>query len=950
MGLFKRCISILPIIAFMSQVTHAGQFHVTPTASQGGTGSLANPWQLQAALQSSSVKPGDTIWVHGGTYTNSHPGVFQFAWVSTISGASQNPIIVRAFPGDHPVLDGGDTQQADILNVKGSFVWFWGLEIMSSSLNRYSASGGSFPPGSEIDRGTCVGITQDQTIAGVKIINCILHDGFVGYGNTSATSTSAELYGCLLYNNGWLASDRNHGHNIYIQNVAGNTRAQNGNIIWGAFENLIQAYGTHNTDDFSFDQNFVFAPVDGGFLVGGAQVSNNLSMTNNCLYSGTFHAPLVDFGWNPYGAGLANATITGNYFGAGELKFQFPISGNVSGNTIYYQTLVGGSPGDFPNNTWTSSRPTGTKIVVIPNKYEAGRANLAIYNWDDNGSVSVDLSGVFSTGDHYSIIDAENPAVTVASGTYSGPVSIPMTGLTAAQPIGQGTRTHTAPDFGAFIATGGSATVTTPPAASTGGASNITATGAQLNGSVDPNGFNTTYDFEYGLTTTYGSSTQSTGAGSGTSAVSVNATLSGLTSGSVYHYRLVAASTGGTTNGSDQTLTTAMPLPAVSTGGASNITTSGAQLNGSVNPDGFNTTYHFDYGLTATYGSSTQSASAGSGTSAVSVSAALSGLTTGSVYHYRLVAASSGGTTIGSDQTLTTGTTVTTTPTVSTGAATNITTTGAEINGSVNPNGFSTTYHFEYGLTSTYGSSTQSASAGSGTSAVSVNATLSGLTPGSVYHYRLVAANSGGTTSGTDQSLTAGMTPPAAITGGVSNVTSTGAQLNGSVNPNGFSTTYHFEYGLTASYGSATQSGSAGSGTNAVSVDATLNGLTSGGFYHYRLVASNSGGTTSGSDTSFATADGARPAGIPVSHSLEQNYPNPFNPGTKIDYELYVASEVNLKIYNALGVEVVTLVSGVQNVGKHSVQWDARGLVSGVYFCMLKSGGMVSSRRMIYVK
>jgi hypothetical protein len=334
----------------------------------------------------------------------------------------------------------------------------------------------------------------------------------------------------------------------------------------------------------------------------------------------------------------------------------------------------------------------------------------------------------------------------------------------------------------------------------------------------------------------------------------------------------------------------------------------------------------------------------------VSVTASLSGLASGSIYHYRLVAASSGGSTNGSDQTLTAGATVTTTPTVSTGGANNITTMGAQVNGSVNPNGFSTTYHFDYGLTATYGSSTQPASAGSGTSAVSVTASLSGLASGSIYHYRLVAANSGGTTNGTDQALTAGTPPPAVSTGGASSITTTGAQLNGSVNPNGFSTTYHFEYGLTTSYGSSTQSGSGGSGTVIVSLNATLSGLTSGSVYHYRLVAANSGGTTNTSDTAFTTASIVRPAGLPTTHSLEQNYPNPFNPETRIDYELYVVADVNLKVYNALGVEVATLVSGVQSVGKHSVQWEAKGLVSGVYFCLLKSGGMVSSRRMIYVK
>src|SRR5450755_4620350 len=65
MGLFKRCIRFLPMIVFISLSAHAGLFHVPAAASPGGTGSPGNPWQLQAALQSSSVKPGDTIWVHG---------------------------------------------------------------------------------------------------------------------------------------------------------------------------------------------------------------------------------------------------------------------------------------------------------------------------------------------------------------------------------------------------------------------------------------------------------------------------------------------------------------------------------------------------------------------------------------------------------------------------------------------------------------------------------------------------------------------------------------------------------------------------------------------------------------------------------------------------------------------------------------------------------------------
>ena len=93
-------------------------------------------------------------------------------------------------------------------------------------------------------------------------------------------------------------------------------------------------------------------------------------------------------------------------------------------------------------------------------------------------------------------------------------------------------------------------------------------------------------------------------------------------------------------------------------------------------------------------------------------------------------------------------------PAVTTSAASNVTTTGAQLNGTVNPNGASTTYYFEYGTTVSYGSQTNSASAGSGTSAANVNATLSGLAPGTTYHYRLVATSSVGTSRGNDMTFT----------------------------------------------------------------------------------------------------------------------------------------------------------------------------------------------------
>lgn len=196
------------------------------------------------------------------------------------------------------------------------------------------------------------------------------------------------------------------------------------------------------------------------------------------------------------------------------------------------------------------------------------------------------------------------------------------------------------------------------PAATTSAATSVADSGATLNGSVNPEGAATSYKFDYGTTSAYGSSTTAGDAGSGTAAVSESANLTGLSPGTTYHYRIEATNSAGTAYGSDQTFTTTSPVvqqpPAVTTDAATAISASGAVVNGSVNPEGAATSYQFDYGTSTAYGSNTPAASAGSGSSAVSESAQLSGLQAATTYHYRIEATNSAGTTYGPDQTFTT--------------------------------------------------------------------------------------------------------------------------------------------------------------------------------------------------------------------------------------------------------------------------------------------------------
>ena len=198
-----------------------------------------------------------------------------------------------------------------------------------------------------------------------------------------------------------------------------------------------------------------------------------------------------------------------------------------------------------------------------------------------------------------------------------------------------------------------------------------------------------------------------------------------------------------------------------------------------------------------------------------------------------------------------------TAPTATTTAATAVGATGATLNGTVNPNGLATTASFEWGTTTSYGQSTAAQSMGSGTSAVPLAATLSGLAPCATYHYRSTATSTGGTATGSDATFQTSCTAPTVTTSPATGVTTTSATLNGTVNPNGSATTATFEWGPTASYGSTTAAQSIGSGSSAVALTATLSGLAPCATYHYRATATSSGGTVAGSDATFqATCTG----------------------------------------------------------------------------------------------
>jgi hypothetical protein len=173
-------------------------------------------------------------------------------------------------------------------------------------------------------------------------------------------------------------------------------------------------------------------------------------------------------------------------------------------------------------------------------------------------------------------------------------------------------------------------------------------------------------------------------------------------------------------------------------------------VDGLVNPEGHETTYHVEYGTTAAYGSSTTPATlGGSEFEDEPVSVPLGGLQPNTTYHFRVVASNSAGTAFGEDETF-----ATLPPaSIDSESVSGVTATGATLAGQINPLGRDTSYRFEYGTSMAYGTSVPvpDGDIGSGTSDVSVSALVEGLSPSVTYHYRVVASNVLGVADGPDR-------------------------------------------------------------------------------------------------------------------------------------------------------------------------------------------------------
>jgi hypothetical protein len=468
----------------------AAEFHATPNGSSTGNGSLAQPWDLATALLAAEVvKPGDTVWIHEGTYR----GGFE----SRLNGRPDAPVIVRGVRGARVTIDltPRDPQDSGLLLLRGADASYRDFEVTCNHPQRETKIAGSWP--ADIRRGN-VDVRGDR----ISAVNLVVHDCGSGFGFW-AEGEGGEISGCLIYNNGWRGPDRGHGHGIYAQNARGTKRIVD-NVVFHQFAYGIHVYGSEKASlkGFEIEGNIVFEngcltrPGDHapGIMVGGGSAVERLAVRDNTVIGGG-----IRLGY-PWGTISEDVICTGNYTeslvlrdfrkaivnrntvvasstvvsleGAGQLLLAgllwndndyYVTDGRWGETSVVEQSKSRGlsftewrtTTGLDAQSTFTKGPPTKLRVIVRPNTHEPGRAHVAVLNPAKLPEVAVDLSQVLKMGQRFRVVSVKDfYGPTILTGVYDGrPVPFPLKPITTPTPVGMPNAQFpvTEPAFAAFV-------------------------------------------------------------------------------------------------------------------------------------------------------------------------------------------------------------------------------------------------------------------------------------------------------------------------------------------------------------------------------------------------------------------------------------------------------------------------------------------------------------------
>jgi trimeric autotransporter adhesin len=584
-----------------------------------------------------------------------------------------------------------------------------------------------------------IGELDDLVVADNTVGGDVSTDYVTGYGMRFQSINGAQITGNEIYNMIYDGSK----YAMYMGTTIKNSIFSRNNI---------HAMGQTNTTATYYCTAMYFASTTNTI---NNQVSNNIIYDlYNYGSTSNFYGPIGIriIGGDNYKIWFNSINLTGAFGSstAGVYSHCLFISSATDNmdlrNNIFSNTLTGNEPRAY--TVYTPSTSTFSPINF--NDYYSTGSAIGYYGaevadfaaWQvatgqDGASKNINPLFVSSTDLHPTNAALNN------FGMYIFSVPEDYAGVNRTNP----------PDIGAYEFIANPEVLTLP-------ATGVSATTATLNGSVNAISQVVNTYFDYGLTTDYGNTVAGVPAViSGNSVTTYSASLTNLTTSVVYHFRARGITGTGVVIYGDDMIFETVPPPTVTTTAATGLAQDGAVLNGIVNANVSTTAVSFEYGLTDSYGSMV-SATPGivTGNTDTPVSAAISGLTVNTTYHYRVVGTNSAGSAYGEDLTFTT---LSAPPVVVTLPATNVLISTAQLNGTVTANNQTTTVSFEWGETIAYGNVVNAIPLSvEGLTPTSVMAEISGLLDNTVYHFRCIGVNATGTTYGEDQSFNTYCPPP----------------------------------------------------------------------------------------------------------------------------------------------------------------------------------------------
>lgn len=489
---------LILIVVVCNNTAFAKQFHISPSGTALGNGTINSPWDIQTAFNHpNQVVAGDTLWLHDGVYSGN--------FTSNLNGAQNNFIYVLQYPNERAKIeDNRATASGGTLQINGSWTIYKDFEVCNSNTTRTSSGDHSFRP---------MGLQVNAP--NTKFINLIIHDTGHGFGFWKE-AIDAEIYGCLIYNCGTANSPgvySTHGHGIYSQNntgvkkikhnllfnqfgfglhiypnpgnisgylIDGNTLFNNGRLTSDTirYNNiLVNTYSPYtcenitviNNNTYDNRNNYIYtALIEADIYLGSSIKSKKLVVENNNFF-GKGRAGMAILNWdtvkfnhnNTYylkngsmGLVLPNGTATSayswnnnNYFGGNynnQFSYQYGLS-NPFSNWKLSTSFDGAS-------TYNASAPSSNITVVQANDYEVGRANVIVYNWENKTNIDIDLSSIgLQDGQTFKIVDAADyfgtPLLSDSYDALNTVSTVNISSRTVAAPVGLSSLASTAPEF-----------------------------------------------------------------------------------------------------------------------------------------------------------------------------------------------------------------------------------------------------------------------------------------------------------------------------------------------------------------------------------------------------------------------------------------------------------------------------------------------------------------------